>query len=90
MSVETKSVMHVQSCCFANINLPFFLAVLFKLFIDVIQNFCYHGNVTSYFSQLARATRISEFGSDLKITLERHLRNRAHRQDLSHSFTTLP
>ena len=57
--------MHVQSCCFAYINLSFFGgagAVLFKLFIAVIQNFCYHGNMTSYFSSpLARATRISEF-----------------------------
>lgn len=38
---------------------------------------------------LARATRISEFREDLKITLDGHLRNRAHIQDLSHSLTTL-
>ena len=35
--------------------LPFFLlspSSLLKLFIVVIQNFCYHGNVTSHFSSL--------------------------------------
>ena len=47
-----KSVMHVQSCCFARpvAFLPFSLFSpwsLLKLFIVVIQNFCCHGNVTS-------------------------------------------
>ena len=51
-----KSVMHVQSSCFADINLllfPVLFAVptsLLKLPIDVIQKFCYYGNVTSHFS----------------------------------------
>ena len=59
---KKKSVMQVQSCCFANINLSFFFFCrsrcccrrpsLLKLFIVVIQNFCYHGNVTSPFSSL--------------------------------------
>ena len=47
-----KSVMHVQSCCFANnlllcllFSLP---SSLLKLSIVVIQKFCYHGNVTSH------------------------------------------
>ena len=44
--------MHVQSCCFARsiAFLPFSLfspSSFLKLFIVVIQNFCYHGNVTS-------------------------------------------
>ena len=55
----TKSVMHVHSCCFADINLlvffQFFLtspASLPKLPVVAIQKFCYHGNVTSHFSSL--------------------------------------
>ena len=53
-----KSVMHVQSCCFANkptFCLPFSLpspSSLLKLPIVVIQKFCYHGNVTSHFPSL--------------------------------------
>ena len=54
-----KSVMHVQSCCFTNINLllclPFSLpspSLLPKLPFVVIQKFCYHGNVTSHFTSL--------------------------------------
>ena len=54
-----KSVMHVQSCCFTNINLllclPFSLpspSLLPKLSFVVIQKFCYHGNVTSHFTSL--------------------------------------
>ena len=54
-----KSMMHVQSCCFAHINLLFFLpfslplpSLLLKLPIVVIQKCCYHGNVTSHFSSL--------------------------------------
>ena len=48
-----KSVMHVQSCFFASLNLFFFCCLpspLQKLPIVVIQKFCYHGNVTSRFS----------------------------------------
>ena len=49
--------MHVQSFYFAKpiAFLPFSLfspSPLLKLFIVVIQNFCYHGNVTSHFSSL--------------------------------------
>ena len=56
-----KSVMHVQSCCFTNINLSLFLpfslpspspSLLPKLPFVVIQKFCYHGNVTSHFTSL--------------------------------------
>ena len=52
-----KSVMHVQSFYFAKpiAFLPFSLfslSPLLKLFIVVIQNFCYHGNVTPQFSSL--------------------------------------
>ena len=44
-----KSVMHLQSCYFAKpiAFLPFLLfspSSLLKLFIVVVQNFCYHGN----------------------------------------------
>ena len=47
-----KSVMHVQSWFFANLNLFFCCSPspLQKLPIVVIQKFCYHGNVTSHFS----------------------------------------
>ena len=50
--------MHVQSCCFAKVNLLLFFfrvavaVVLLKLLLVVIQKFCYHGNVTSHFSSL--------------------------------------
>ena len=56
-----KSVMHVQSCCFTNINLLLFLpfslllpspSLLPKLPFVVIQKFCFHGNVTSPFTSL--------------------------------------
>ena len=55
-----KSVMHVQSCCFANLNRLLFChsrcrrhrRCLSSLNIVVIQKFCYHGNVTSHFSSL--------------------------------------
>ena len=54
-----KSVMHVQSCCFANINLLLFLPfslpsplLLPKLPFVVIQKFCFHGYLTSHFSSL--------------------------------------
>ena len=54
-----KSVMHVQSCCFTNINLlpflPFSLpsaSLLPKLPFEVIQTFCHHCNVASHFSSL--------------------------------------
>ena len=57
-----KSVMNVQSCCFAKINLLLFLlfslpstSLLAKLPFVVIQKFCYHGNVTSHFSSLLDA-----------------------------------
>ena len=58
-----KSVMDVQSCCLADINLllffQFFLpspGSLLKLPIVAIQKFCYHGNVTSPFSSLLMAS----------------------------------
>ena len=52
-----KSVLHVQSCCFANVNLLVFSFVLsptslLKLLLVVIQKCCHHGNVTSHFSSL--------------------------------------
>ena len=53
-----KCVMHVQICCFVNINLSTFLSFsllpssLLKLFIVVIQNFSYRGNVMSHFPSL--------------------------------------
>ena len=54
-----KSVMHVQSCCFASMNLLVFcrsrccrLSSLLQLTIVEIQNFCYHGNVKSHLSSL--------------------------------------
>ena len=62
-----KSVMHVSSCCFTNINLllfflPFLLPSLLSLpnvpFV-VIQKFCYHGNLTSHFSSLFRQVNSS-------------------------------
>ena len=56
-----KSVMHVQNCCCANINLLLFLlfslpspSSLIKLPIVVIQKFCCHGNVTSHLSSLQK------------------------------------
>ena len=52
-----KSVRHVQSCCFTDINLLLFLpfslpspSLLLELAFVVIQKFCYRGNVTSHFS----------------------------------------
>ena len=50
-------MMHVQSFYFVKpiAFLPFSLfslSPLLKLFIVVIENFCYHGNVTSHFSSL--------------------------------------
>ena len=52
-----KSVMHVQSCCFGNVNLLLFYSFslpspssLLKVPTVVIQKFCYHSNVTSHFS----------------------------------------
>ena len=52
-----KSVMQVQSCCFA--LLPFSLPSfsLLKLPIVVIRKCCYHGNVTSHFSSLLLADK---------------------------------
>ena len=50
-----KSVMHVQRCFFANLDLLFLCcspSTLQKLPIDEILKFCYHGNVTSHFSLL--------------------------------------
>ena len=54
-----KSVMHVQSCCFDNVNLLLFLpfllpspSSLLKVPTVVIQKFCYHANVRSHFSYL--------------------------------------
>ena len=54
-----KSVIHVYSCWFTDINLFLFLPVSLsspslmpKLPFLVIPKFCYHGNVTSHFSSL--------------------------------------
>ena len=52
-----KSMMLVQSCSFANLNLLLFCCLplplpLQILPIVVIQKFCYHGNMTSHFSSL--------------------------------------
>ena len=61
-----KSVMHVERCFFANLNLLcfFLFAVLLqKLVIVAIQKFCYHGNMMSHFSFLLQVALIeySEF-----------------------------
>ena len=48
-----KSIMHVQSCCFAYLNLCLFCCSplsLQKLPILVVQKFYYHGNKTSQFT----------------------------------------
>ena len=48
-----KSIMHMQSCCFAYLNLCLFCCSplsLQKLPIGVIQKFYYHGNMTSQFT----------------------------------------
>ena len=54
-----KSVMHVQSGCFANIIVLLFCCSLclrcsrcFSSLVVVIQKFCYRGNMTSHFSFL--------------------------------------
>ena len=52
-----KSMMHAQSCFFANLNVLFvccspLLLPLPKLLIVVIQKFCYLSNMTSHFSSL--------------------------------------
>ena len=54
-----KSVMHVQSCCFANLNLLLFCHSCCRRHrrcsrvpFVVIQKFCHYGNVTSHFSLL--------------------------------------
>ena len=51
-----KSVMRVQSCCFANLNLSvyflFFVVLVIVAVVVAIQKFCYHGNLTSHFSSL--------------------------------------
>ena len=51
--------MQVQSCCFASIKLIAFLPLslpslssLLNLHIVVVQKFCYHGNVTSFYFSL--------------------------------------
>ena len=61
-----KSVMHVQRCFFANLNLLLFFCsplLLQKLPIVAIQKFCYHGNMMSHFSFLLQVALIeySEF-----------------------------
>ena len=60
-----KRVMHVQSCCFGDINLLLFSSSLcrrrrrcLRSLLVVIKKFCYHGNMTSHFS----------FSIELKIT----------------------
>ena len=55
-----KSVMHVQRCFFADLNLLFLCcspSPLQKLPIVVIQKFCYHGNVTLQFPSLCAAAQ---------------------------------
>ena len=54
-----KRVMHVQSGCFGDINLLLVTSSLCRRrrgclssLLVVIKKFCYHGNVTSHFSQL--------------------------------------
>ena len=54
-----KRVMHVQSCCFGDINLLLVTSSLCRRrrgclssLLVVIKKFCYHGNLTSQFSQL--------------------------------------
>ena len=47
---EQTSLMHVQSCSFANLK-PLLFLLLQKLPVVVIQNFCYHSNVTSQLEQ---------------------------------------
>ena len=61
-----KSVMHVPSCCFTNINLLLFLPLSLPSLLSlpnvpfvVIQKFCCHGNVTSHFSSLFRQVNSS-------------------------------
>ena len=65
-ATTAKSLMHVQSFCFANykpiVFLPFSLpspSLLLKLHISVIQKFCYHGNVMSYTSPLYPGVQIT-------------------------------
>ena len=52
-----KSVMHVQSCCFANLNLSVycFVVLVTVAVVVAIQKFGYHGNLTSHFSSLFNA-----------------------------------
>ena len=45
-----KSLMHVRSCSFANLKLLLFL-LLQKPPVVMIQEFCYHSNVTSQLEQ---------------------------------------
>ena len=67
LKMYKKSVMHVQSCCFTNINLfLFFLPLSLPSLLSlpnvpfvVIQKFCCHGNVTSHFSSLFRQVNSS-------------------------------
>ena len=46
--------MHVQSCCFANLNLLvyFFVVIVIVAVVVAIQKFGYHGNLTPHFSSL--------------------------------------
>ena len=90
-----KSVMHVQSCCFTNINLLLFLpfslpspSLLPKLLFVVIQKSCYHGNVTSYSSSLLDAgqaccliyKQTKELGKERKVLGSEHWRRLILRQ----------
>ena len=66
LKMYKKSVMHVQSCCFTNINLLLFLPLSLRSLLSlpnvpfvVIQKFCYHGNLTSHFSSLFRQVNSS-------------------------------
>ena len=53
---ELKSMIHVQSCCFANLNLLLFCRSrcrrCHRCLSSMIQQRCYHGNVTLHFSSL--------------------------------------
>jgi len=45
-----KIVMHLQSCCFANLNLLIFAVLVAVAVVVEIHKFCYHGNVMSHLS----------------------------------------
>ena len=77
-----KSIMHMQSCCFAYLNLCLFCCSplsLQKLPIVVIQKFYYHGNMTSQFTSpfsylfsLLRNLIFHHFNQGLFVVLTTH------------------